>query len=513
MSFTGSKKKPPSRSQQGDQPGTPLETTARSSRDGTSPGTNDKRYTQDVDDLQQVLTGIPDRPTKNLMTFEELQAKIGSAPKKNRLFGAYKMSERYKAIGEKLATVKATLANATLGQITAEGGRETFETALNRQLDEIVAAGQRYQKKHTGKKGRAVQGLLDDVARFRREIPSTLDALTDEDDALPDDLPLDQAMAAKTAGITPANLKGISPQHCDFAKFNDGTREGPSKELGKGSVNTVQLVKHGGVERVFKEEQQTDTSKAWAPQFMGINVKDDPRYGNRNVAGGVVGKLLGAKVMPESRFAVNDGKVGLLMEKAPGKTLAQLLKDKSLDEDSFSPKALASLQQQLMDMEACDILTGQSDRHPGNYMIDIKGDEVTVTAIDNDFAFPNTDNVIFGDKTRIPLKFPGMNSIENLPALMSKTVADKIKAIDFDNDVAPSLQSLLEPAELRDAKTRFQALRNHVTGLERDGCIVTDWEKWRSPLPQAMTATVFLAAGGKDKTSLFSRDFGKVLDL
>ena len=512
MSFTGSKKKPSPEIKQGTKQGTKQETTARSSRDSTS-GTGGGHYTQDVDDLQDVLTGIPDRPAKSLMTFEELQAKIGSAPKKNRLFGAYKMSTRYKAIGEKLAAVKATLANATLGQITAEGGRKNFESALNDQLDDIVTAGQRYQKKHTGKKGRAVQDLLDDVERFRREIPGTLDALTSEDDALPEGLPLDQAMVAKGAGIAPGKLKGVSPRHCDFVKFNDGTRAGPSKELGKGSVNTVHLVEHGGVERVFKEEQQTDTSQAWAPQFMGIDVKNDPRYGNRNVAGGVLGKLLGTKVMPESRFAINDGKVGLLMEMAPGKTLAQLLKSKSLDEDSFSPKALASLQQQLMDLEACDILTGQSDRHQGNYMIDVKGDQVIVTAIDNDFAFPNTDKVTFGDKARIPLTFPGMNSIKNLPALMSKTVADKIKAIDFDRDVAASFQGLLDLTEIRDAKTRFLALRNHVINLEKDGYVVTDWEKWRGPPPERMTAAAFLTSGDKDKTSLFSRDFGKVLDL
>ena len=469
-------------------------------------------FSEAVDELQQVLRGIPDRPAKSLMTSEELQAKIGSAPKKDRLGGLYKMSSRYKAIGQKLAAVKATLAKATLGKIADEGGREQFESALGGQLDEIVAAGQRYQKKHTGKKGRAVQDLLDDVERFRTEIPGILDGLTDDTDAFPDDLPLDQAMVAKGGGIKPGQLKGVGLAHCAFTRFNDNTREGPSQELGKGNVNSVQLVKHGGVERVFKEEQQTDNSKAWAPQFMGIDVKTDPRYGNRNVAGGVLGKLLGTTVMPESRFAVNDGKVGLLMEKAPGKTLAQLLKSKDIDEDSFSPKAMASLQQQLMDMEACDILTGQSDRHPGNYMIDIQGDRVTVTAIDNDFAFPNTDNVTFGDKTRIPLVFPGMNSIKTLPALMSKTVADRIKAIDFDRDVAPSYQGLLDVSEIRDAKTRFQALRDHVVKLEQNGCIVSDWEKWRGPRPERLTATAFLAAQGEG-SSLFGRDFGTALDL
>ncbi len=475
--------------------------------------TDQKKYSDVVDDLQDVINGIPDRPSKGLMTFEELQAQIGAKPKKDRLFGLKKMSTRYKAIGGKLDAVKATLANATVGDIAQEGGRTPFEQDLNDQLNEIVDAGKRYQRKHKGKKGQAVQGLLDDVERFRKEIPGVLDGLTEgEDGGLPEDLPVDQAMAAKRAGIKPGQLKGVSSKHCNFARFNDDTANAPAQELGKGSVNTVQLVKHGGVERVFKKEQQKDTSGAWAPNMMGIDTAKDPRYGNRNIAGGVLGKLLGTKVMPESSFAISGGEVGLLMEMAAGKTAQKLLKDGDLDEASLSPKAMASLQKQLMDLEVCDILTGQTDRHPGNYMIDIKGDSVTVTAIDNDFAFPNPDTAL-GNKAKVPLNFMGMNSIKNLPSLMSKEIADKIKGIDFDNDIAPEYAGLLSDPEIRGAKTRFETLQEHVAKLEQDGCIVTDWSTWRGPPPDRMTATDFLAEGKDQGSSLFSRDFGDALNL
>lgn len=482
----------------------------------TKPGSKGKgrtkQYSDVVDDLQDVLKGIPDRPGKSLMTFEELQAKIGSKPKKNRFFGKKKMSTRYKAIGERMAELKDQLANANLGDITAEGGRDSFEQDLNDQLDEVDQACQRYQKKHTGSKGRAVQDLRDDIVRFRKEITTQLDLLLQNGDTgLPEGLPVEQAMALNRAGIKPGQLKGVSLKHGDFAKFNDETADHPPVELDKGNVNTVQLVSHGGVERVFKKEQQTDTSTAWAPQFMGIDVKNDPRYGNRNVAGGVMGKLLGTDVMPQSTFAISGGEVGLLMDKAPGKTVQKMLKAKEIKPGSLSPKALASLQQQLIDLEVCDILTGQTDRHAGNYMLDIQGDKVTVTAIDNDFTFPNPTKAFNGD---IPPRFMGMNSVSNLPVLMSKSIADKIKAIDFDRDVAPQLQGLLDDNEIAGTKTRLETLQAHVTQLEKDHCIVSNWQTWRAPPPnQTMTATDYLVGVGEDEDSLFVRDFGTALDL
>jgi hypothetical protein len=475
------------------------------------------RYSDLVDDLQDVLDGIPDRPGKSLMTFEELQARIGAAPKKDRFRGLKKMSTRYKAIGQKLAQAKATLANATVGQIADEGGRDVFERSLNDRLDEIDAACARYQKKHTGKKGRAVQGLRDDVARFRKEIAPALDALTSgTGGGLPEEMPLDQAMAAYRAGIKPGQLKGVSARHCDFAKFNDEKSDGPAKHLDKGNVSSVHLVSFGGVERVFKKEQQSDTSGANAPMFMGIDVANDPRYGNRNVAGGLVGKLLGTGVMPECSFGISGGEVGLMMEKAPGKTLRQMLRDKDLKPGSLSPKALASLQRQLMDLEACDILTGQTDRHPGNYMIDIRGDNVTVTGIDNDFSFPNPTGAI---SDKIPPRFLGMNSIPNLPVLMSKEVAERIKAIDFDRDMAPRMRGLLNDDEIAGTKTRLETLQAHVAKLEKQGCIVANWETWRAPPPnQKLTATEFLYVDPEDEddggdSNLFGRDFGKALGL
>ena len=85
-------------------------------------------------------------------------------------------------------------------------------------------------------------------------------------------------------------------------------------------------------------------------------------------------------------------------------------------------------------------------------------------------------------------------------------MAERIKAIDFENDVAPQYEDLLSPAEIKGAADRFEALRNHIAKLEEEGCIVDDWTTWRSRKPSGLTATDFLIRGAEGQDSLFTRD-------
>jgi hypothetical protein len=88
-----------------------------------------------------------------------------------------------------------------------------------------------------------------------------------------------------------------------------------------------------------------------------------------------------------------------------------------------------------------------------------------------------------------------------------------VKAINFDRDVAPEYAGLLSEPEIRGAKERFAKLKEHVAKLEQNGCIVADWERWRSPPPDRMTATAFLAQDEEGGSSLFMRDFGRALNV
>jgi hypothetical protein len=231
----------------------------------------------------------------------------------------------------------------------------------------------------------------------------------------------------------------------------------------------------------------------------------------------------------QSSFAITQGQsgpqVGLLMEQAGGKSLSEAAKthgrfthhleydtlDKFAEQleknlpwkGKLSPKALASLQKQLMDLEVCDLIAGQADRHLGNYLIEVQGDKVTVKGIDNDFAFGKTN---YGG---IPMKcdFAGvLHNVPNLPRLLGREMADKLKSLDFDRDFAPQFKGLLADDEIAAAKDRFTAMKTHVAALEQTNCIVDDWETWRSPDNKSVRE--FL-----DKGSIFSNHITPFLKM
>lgn len=584
------------------------------------------KFSTAVDDLQNVLSGIPDQPALKLMTFDELKNKASKGK------GPSKRSNTYRALGNKLDAAQNTLKNATRDGVTAAGGPEAFQKEFNKQLDELNAAILAYQKNHKGKKGDAVAPLLNEIKfirgemagvlaqlgrtsdqsfqgnasietisdfrtidealnkslgsstfktatldvltqqggrekiektvlaeldklettivdsgkggggpdvlagikRIRTNLKTTLDDLTSQQaQDLPKDLRIADAAAALKAGVKPEQLKGVSSRFCDFSKFNPDTEVPPPKSnAGSGMCNSVQKINFNDGPRIFKEELTSDKSGrqgAWAPGAIGIDKLNDPRYGNRNVASGLVGDLLGTSVIVKSSYGITSGpngaQVGLAMEQAGGKNLQQAQRvsnratldrhdlagtlDKYVEQlekalpwkDKLTPKALASLQKQLMDLEVCDLISGQVDRHTGNYLIEVDGDKVTVKGIDNDFAF-GKDNV-----GGVPLnsEIVGLfHNMPNLPRLLSREMANKLKGLDFDRDFAPQFKDLLTAEEIKASKERFTAMKDHVATLERTNCVVDDWETWRSSDNQ--TATEFL-----DKGSIFSNHIAPLL--
>lgn len=584
------------------------------------------KFSTAVDDLQNVLSGIPDQPALKLMTFDELKNKVSKGK------GPSKRSNTYRAIGNKLDAAQNILKNATRDGVTAAGGPEAFQKEFNKQLDELNAAILAYQKNHKGKKGDAVAPLLNEIKyirgemagvlaqlgrasdqsfqgnasietisdfrtidealnkalgsstfntatldeltkqggrekiektvlaeldklettivdsgkggggpdvlagikRIRTNLKTTLDDLTSQQaQDLPKDLRIADAAAALKAGVKPEQLKGVSSRFCDFSKFNPDTEVPPPKSrAGSGQCNSVQKINFNDGPRIFKEEITSDKSGnqgAWAPGAIGIDKRDDPRYGNRNVASGLVGDLLGTSVIVKSSYAITSGpdgaQVGLAMEQAPGKNLQQACKlvgqrtlerhedegtlDKYAEQlanalpwkEKLTPKAMASLQKQLMDLEVCDLISGQVDRHMGNYLIEVNGDKVTVKGIDNDFAF-GKDN-----RGGVPLnsEIAGLfHNMPNLPRLLSREMANKLKGLDFDRDFATQFKDLLTAEEIKAAKERFTAMKDHVVTLERTNCVVDDWETWRSS--DNKTAREFL-----DKGSIFSNHIAPLL--
>jgi hypothetical protein len=474
------------------------------SRLGTQTSTGKLTYTDTVDDLKnEVFPNIPDRPTLKLMTFDELKTKISRRGK-----GPKRRQHTYQALKDQLETVERTLANATLETLDKyEGGTEQFKKDFQEQLDDLTSALTTYQKRHKGKKARRVQSLHDEIKGLGESMESVLKNLESHKgiEDYPQNMRVDHVLRLK-----PEQLKGVCFTHCQFDRYNTSQEKPPPKEvLGKGAVNEVMQINYSDGAHVFKEEKTKEEREFLAPTLIGIDLKNDLRCGNRNVATGLVGELLGTPVLDPCTFAIMDDKVGLLMKKAPGKSPKKWGEKAEEGDptplDNLSPKALASLQKQMMDLEVCDLITGQVDRHYDNYLIDVKGNEVTVKGIDNDFAFGNTN---FGG---IPVKGMGCFNIRNLPKLMDSKMAEKIRNLDFDTDVAPQFEGLLMDDEIAAAKERLQALQAHVGVLDNTNCIVENWETWRSN-PGGLTVQQFLAPeNNDDKSSYFARDLHKFL--
>ncbi len=470
---------------------------------GKSGGTATKGKRGVVDEMRKVFRGIPVLPQETLVTFEELQDKMGRAPKKD--FKYLKRDCTYKEIGNALDGVHLLLQNAPDPASSREGDRAEFEKKVNEKLNEIDAASARYLKRYKkGKKHDAITKLLEQVKDVRENLSSWIAP------KYPEGLGEKNMEQIEKAGITPSQLKGVCPKCCEFDRFNDSKMVGKPKVLGAGNVNEVLLIQYGKEEFVFKKEEVSLAKDPMPPMFVGIDVKKDYRAGNRNVACGLVSELLGTKVIPKSRFALVGGEVGLLMDKAPGKT-AWTFKDSGQKPwpEELSEKALASLHEQLIDLQVCDVLTGQIDRHGENYLLDFKGDTVTVTGIDCDFSFGSKTSIM-GKDTPPPKTLPGaINGLGFMPKLISEKMAVKILGLEFDLDIRPNLVDLLSEDELKATKHRLGHLQTHIELLQSNGCVVKEgeWETWKSK--DGLSVTEYLKGDYDPKEGDFIKHCGR----
>ncbi|WP_462431034.1 hypothetical protein, partial [Bilophila wadsworthia] len=112
-------------------------------------------------------------------------------------------------------------------------------------------------------------------------------------------------------------------------------------------------------------------------------------------------------VIAKSSIGSHDGKIGLFMEAAPGKTARALLSGnpvcrtaggeelnltQALDYMQNNGKlniARANPMRECNKLEWADLLSGQVDRHADNYLVHINPDtgRVKITGIDNDASF------------------------------------------------------------------------------------------------------------------------------
>jgi hypothetical protein len=484
------------------------------------------------------LKPLPPRPPQvqhaidnKLLTFEDLVQEIGHAPKKDKLRGKWKMSKRYKKIELESKTL-----SESLGEL---GGRSLseFDTRqaeqVNANLDRLITSCQAYAKQHSKdpKKVGAVNRIIQNAQGYKKALQSiTTDPGFEQ---VKGQVTLLEALEIKR--------RGVPFRDCHFETFNDGkvNREQSKENFGSGLANTVsKLVYSDGRARIFKKDPEIDEKPLDGVSRIGVDPKA-PHYGNRNIASHGIAKFLDNSSICECRFAMHDGKVGMLMDMAPGKTPRQTVEKPILPENSLLKNAIllgqtekqgyrqddkgnwfrsvkelvspwgdkkptqdevAQLQEQLNDLEFCDMLTGQVDRHAENYLIEAKDGRVKVTGIDNDLCFGPKQGRIESKQNNDAYRGTGA------PKLIGRKTYNRIINGDFNRDVLPSLVGLLNEEEINASRTRFDLVKQHARTLETQKCVVDDWKAWRSQ--EGLTATQFLSQGDPKKaTSVFQRDF------
>ncbi|PTY04509.1 hypothetical protein DB346_03480 [Verrucomicrobia bacterium LW23] len=170
---------------------------------------------------------------------------------------------------------------------------------------------------------------------------------------------------------------------------------------------------------------------------------------------------------------------------------------KELPTDMNSPQ----LRRDMTRLQLLDALTGQVDRHPGNYVMVFDGrNYVGLRALDNEKCLgSHSDNP---DLIGPP---PGARDVQGvrLPSVIDKSMARAISNMRPD-DLRESLQGCSEE-EIQSALKRLEGLKTHVLKLETLGSVIEDNE-WGSGEA--------IQASGDSRTSLLAlsrelREYGR----
>ncbi|MCE5294338.1 MAG: hypothetical protein LLF94_06960 [Chlamydiales bacterium] len=306
------------------------------------------------------------------------------------------------------------------------------------------------------------------------------------------------------------------------------------KPVGKGAVNTVIAVPftHEGVSGVgvFKADPSTITKGKLVKEKLfgtaeasGIPVGKNAHFTSRAVASSVVDELLfpGDPSSVRTQFATVNGQRGILMETAEGKSpvltgyntvvipedaYLHLLDDPKKPTDrelnlvssqlkfrdvkpetdpitgavrlvgkqavfaNFKPDN-AKTMEGLLKLQIKDWITGQVDRHPGNYFISDSG---KVTGIDEDCSFgvnavPENGDDVRSQKTLMGIIPNNSSLMLRMPPAMTETIKNQVLNLCANKEkLAESLKPYLTDQEIKATITRLNTLEQHIKSL----CII-----------------------------------------
>ncbi|MGN6579006.1 MAG: hypothetical protein ACTHJ1_03355 [Bordetella sp.] len=343
----------------------------------------------------------------------------------------------------------------------------------------------------------------------------------------------DWAQQAREHGLTPEQARPYFEARVPIAsKFLDGVKELPkdesAKKIGSGGMNAVfsgQYAFFGGGTpgpAVFKPLSSVDPKALEAaPAAMSSGI--DPNAPNpmgRNAGMAWLDRRLGLDLLPKIELAKVGGQLNMVMEKAPGSApeigqsvnlrlpvaqIAQLktdekarqafLKDHGLEELEFldnggvrglldvdNPKKIAvvfdygdaGLRKELTSLQWLDALSGQVDRHRGNYFVQVdeSGRFQKLTGIDNDLAFGKNLTDPDADCRA------GISGAQlGLPDVIDEGLANQLKSLT-PGELREQLGAMVSPAEVDAALARLGKIHEHIAKLEREGMVLKSTADW-----------------------------------
>jgi hypothetical protein len=254
-----------------------------------------------------------------------------------------------------------------------------------------------------------------------------------------------------------------------------------------GQMNTVTefdyQTESGDMTGFFKQDKGFNEKTEGHESDVGIR-QVDPNYGARSVALYRLDQLFDAKVTARAEFAVgkdDKGKsvLGTVLEsaKGPGANKRSFGMNKEhvatmRAEGDASAVGMDDpvLRRGLNKLQILDAISGQLDRHTGNFHVDAddQGNVLSVTGIDLDMAFgANMKGVAFRDSG-------GAENFKELPEFIDEDMGLKILQVQ-PGDVRDALTGLLSKAEIEATVSRFRAVQTAVMEAQKNGKMKSSW--------------------------------------
>lgn len=263
----------------------------------------------------------------------------------------------------------------------------------------------------------------------------------------------------------------------------------------KGGVNTVQgqgyqLEDDQEFQGYFKAETDyipMGVQGGLAHQARSGIAQHDPNFGARSVALYRLDQLLDAQVTARAEFAVSkDPKTGqhsfgTVLEAAKGKAAneTRFVRNSAQTREAGQGSGVVNmedptLQRALNKLQLLDAISGQLDRHSGNYFIDANKDGSVnkVTGIDLDMSFGSlmkTTGKGSKDIGRLAQNYRG------LPPYFDEVFALKILSVS-EKDVEAAITGLLSKDEIAATVMRFREVQAALQAAKDQGKLVKKWD-------------------------------------